>query len=123
MREEPEFFHNKWCATRLCLETMSLQCSSNMCFATMEDKNGNAGYDFGDILSNLIDRRLVDDILLFANLGPEAALRFNTFVKMIGDARFRLNGESRFAGHSKFKNCRSCIVQREKIKSRFINIQ
>lgn len=91
MREEPEFFHNKWCATRLFLETRSLQCRSKMCFVTMEDKNGNAGLDFGDILSNLIDRRFADDILLFANLGPEVALRFNSFVKMLADARFRLN--------------------------------
>ena len=52
---------------------------------------GNAGFDLGDALNNLVYLRFADDILLFANSGPEAAQIFDKFVKAVGKVGLRLN--------------------------------
>ena len=45
---------------------------------------GHAGFDLGDNLGNLVDLRFADDILLFANSGPEVAEILDKFVKAVG---------------------------------------
>ena len=40
---------------------------------------GNADFDLGDALGNLVDLRFADDILLFADSNPELAQIFDTF--------------------------------------------
>ena len=52
---------------------------------------GNADFDPGDALGNLVDLRFADDILLFANSNPELAQIFDTFVKAVGQAGLRWN--------------------------------
>ena len=52
---------------------------------------GNAGFDLGDALNNLVDLRFADDILLFANSGPETAQILDKFVKAVGKVGLRLN--------------------------------
>ena len=52
---------------------------------------GNAGFDLGDALDNLVDLRFADDILLFANSGPEVAQILDKFVKAVGKVGLRLN--------------------------------
>jgi len=52
---------------------------------------GNAGFDLGDALGNLVDLRFADDILLFANSGPEVAQILAKFVKAVGKVGLRLN--------------------------------
>ena len=54
---------------------------------------GNAGFDLGDALGNLVDLRFADDILLFANSGPEVAQILDKFVKAVGKVGLRLNVE------------------------------
>ena len=52
---------------------------------------GNAGFDLGDAFDNLVDLRFADDILLFANSGPEVAQIWDKFVKAVGKVGLRLN--------------------------------
>ena len=52
---------------------------------------GHAGFDLGDNLGNLVDLRFADDILLFANSGPEVAEILDKFVKAVGKVGLRLN--------------------------------
>ena len=52
---------------------------------------GHAGFDLGDNLGNLVDLSFADDILLFANSGPEVAQILDKFVKATGKAGLRLN--------------------------------
>ena len=52
---------------------------------------GNADFDLGDALGNLVDLRFADDILLFANSKPEVAQIFDIFVKGVGQAGLRWN--------------------------------
>ena len=52
---------------------------------------GHAGFDPGDNLGNLVDLRFADDILLFANSGPEVAKILDKFVKAVGKVGLRLN--------------------------------
>ena len=52
---------------------------------------GNAGFDLGDAFDNLVDLRFADDILLFANFGPEVAQILDKFVKAVGKVGLRLN--------------------------------
>ena len=54
---------------------------------------GHAGFDLGDNLGNLVDLRFADDILLFANSGPEVAEILDKFVKAVGKVGLRLNIE------------------------------
>ena len=86
MGEEPEIFHNRWCATRLCFEPTTIQRSSTMGGTTMTEI-GHAGFDLGDNLCNLADLRFADDILLFANSGPEVAEIWE-FCESSGKSRF-----------------------------------
>ena len=52
---------------------------------------GNAGFDLGDALDNLVDLRFADNILLFANSGPEVARILDKFVKAVGKVGLPLN--------------------------------
>ena len=52
---------------------------------------GHAGFDLGDNFGNLVDLRFADDILLFANSGPEVAEILDKFVKAVGKVGLRLN--------------------------------
>ena len=51
----------------------------------------NAGFDLGDARDNLVDLRFADDILLFANSGPDVAQILGKFVKAVGKVGLRLN--------------------------------
>ena len=52
-----------------------------------------AGIDLGDGLPNLMEPRFADDILLFANPGPEAAQLLDKLITAIGRAGLILNAE------------------------------
>ena len=51
---------------------------------------GHAGF-LGDNLGNLVDLRFADDIMLFANSGPEVAEILDKFAKAVGKVGLRLN--------------------------------
>ena len=54
-----------------------------------------AGIDLGDGLPNLMELRFADDILLFANSGPEAAQLLDKLITAVGRAGLILNAEKR----------------------------
>ena len=51
----------------------------------------NASFDLGDARDNLVDLRFADDILLFANSGPDAAQILDKFVTAVGKVGLRLS--------------------------------
>ena len=78
--------HNRWCATRLCFKPTTFQRSSRMGCEAQH-------FDLGDALGNLVDLRFADDILLFANFGPEVSQILDKFGKAVGKVGLRLNDD------------------------------
>ena len=58
-----------------------------------ENASQGAGIDLGDGLPNLMELRFADDILLFANSGPEAAQLLDKLITAVGRAGLILNAE------------------------------
>lgn len=54
---------------------------------------GNAIFDFGDILSNLVDLHFADDILVFGHSGFETAQTLVKFGEARGSCEFAMNAD------------------------------
>lgn len=66
-------------------------------FPQKRTKIGNADFDLGDALGNLVDPNFADDILVFAHSNPEVAQIVYRFVTAVGQAGLRLNVNKTFA--------------------------